>query len=649
MKAMELAVLRPLFSFFDYLVPATGRRGARARVQFGNSEELALIWRESGSGSAPDKLKAILELWDAEPLLPEDLLELLAFAGRYYHYPLGAVLENALPPYVRRHKELPPPPKITVPEIEEVQLTAAQGEALAALRPHLAGFQVTLLEGLTGSGKSELYAQAFKELRRGDGQLLLLVPEIGLTNLLLAIVEKRLGLRGAVYHSQLPPKRRGQVWNGCRLGAIDFIVGTRSAVFLPFKNLQLIVVDEEHDLSFKQQEQLRYHCRDLAIWRGQRLNLPVILGSATPSLEALHKVKEGRWHCVRLLSRARSQQPPQLVLDDLREGKVGHLSLALIRAMRQTLDRGQQVLLFLNRRGYGRSLACKDCDYEGECPNCSALLVVHRRRNLLRCHHCGHCEALPPRCPRCQGVNLIFKGLGTERLEEELAQQFPRARLLRIDSDSFSTAKQFQAALELVRNHQVDILIGTQWLAKGHHFPHLQMVAVVDADSAFFGSDYRSEERLAQLLLQVGGRAGREQNQGLIWVQTRQPRHPIFAIFQRDYRDTAWRLYENRRLAQLPPFSHQVLLTVQHRDENEALAVLQDLKERNLAPQLQWLGPVPAGLARRAGYYRAQLLLQSSDRLTLQRVLPAIRSTLQELAKQRRALAQLDVDPLVID
>ena len=646
LKATRMAVCRPLFQLFDYLAPRSARRGDRVQVSFGKSTALGLVWDEAPADPHPHP-KPIDALWDEEALLPEELLRLLEFTARYYQYPLGEVIQTALPLAIRRQPELPAPRERPRPAVEPITLTPAQSEALQSLRWALAQGGVTLLDGLTGSGKSELYACCVAERLAEGGQALLLVPEIALSTLLLDIVAKRTGRRGAVYHSELGPKTKAELWQACRLGALDFIVGTRSAVFLPFADLRLLVVDEEHDLSFKQQEQLRYHGRDLAIYRARSWQIPIILGSATPSLEALHRVKSGQWACVELKERAKTSTPPRLVLDDMQNGRLGHLSLALVREMRQTLRRGQQVLLFLNRRGYARSLACADCDYRSDCPHCSTRLVAHRRRRLLRCPQCDYSEALPQRCPHCGGGQLQFVGFGTEQLEEEVRQQFPGARILRIDSDAYRTPKQFQAALDEVQRGAVDIILGTQWLAKGHHFPHLYLVAVVDADSAFFGHDYRSEERLAQLLLQVGGRAGRE-GEGLVWVQTRMPTHPIFAIFRQDYRATAWRLYQNREAAALPPFTAQALLELQHRDEERALGLLEQL-DPSLAPELGWFGPVPAGVARRAGYYRAQILLQAPTKVELQRALPRLRAALQELAKKGGASVSIDVDPQVMD
>lgn len=619
--------------------------GARVQVTLRQRQVWGIVW-EACAKPADLDIKPIEALLDQEALLDADLRRFLQFTARYYARSLGDVLESALPLPLRRQETLPQWSDVPVLTQENIQLTPAQQRIADAL-PRQAG--VCVLEGVTGSGKSEIYAHYLSERLR-EGQALVLTPEIGLTPALFETLQKRTGRRGALYHSHLTPQKRAKIWAAARAGALDFIVGTRSAVFLPFQNLNSIVVDEEHDLSYKQQEALRYHARDLAVLRAHHLRIPVILGSATPSLEALHRVKLGQWQHLYLPERAKTQQRPQVVLDDGRSGRVGVLSMRLITAMRQTIQDGGQVLLFLNRRGFASVLQCPQCDYRNECPHCDRLMTIHLRRGVLHCHHCQHQQALPPRCPKCQNHELEVYGLGTERLEKTVAQQFPQARVMRIDSDEYRTPKRFAEALEVVKRGEVDIVLGTQWLTKGHHLPRMKLVAVVDADQALHSVDFRCEERLLQLLLQVGGRTGRE-GAGTIWIQTRQPQQAIFSALTTGYQAQSQRLYRERQEALLPPHSAQVLLAAQHRQEANALHTLLAVQTAltALPKGCFCLGPVPALLARRAGFYRYHLIVQAPQKSTIQALLPELQTRLQEAAKQHHSEVMMDVDPMILD
>ncbi|MDO4776433.1 MAG: primosomal protein N' [Cardiobacteriaceae bacterium] len=536
------------------------------------------------------------------------------------------------------------------PALAAPQATAAQQAALEVLNGVEKG--TVLLEGVTGSGKTEVYIRHIERLVAGGGQVLVLVPEIGLVQMMLARLGGRLPVPVVAHHSGMTDAQRLASWQAVRAGEAKVLVGTRSAVFAEFADLRGIIIDEEHDLAYKQQDGLRYHARDLAAVRAHRRGIPLLLGSATPSLETLHLLHTGRARHVRLTGRVEERPMPEVVIEDVQQAQsVGFMSVNLLRAVRRALKDGEQVLFFLNRRGYAPLLSCEQCGWTAECEACDAKMTAHTATRNLRCHHCGRQAALPARCPDC-GHGLQMIGLGTQRLEQAVRQQFPQARVLRIDSDAYSTAKQFQEAVAQVAAGEVDILLGTQWLSKGHHFPRLNLVAVMDADQALYSTDFRSEERLAQMLVQVAGRAGRE-TPGQVWVQTRQAQHPVFRVLQEGYAGTAMRLYRERERMQLPPFAAQVLLQARHRDEARALQTLQLAREGaqgdGIGADWLWLGPAPALLARKDREFRAHLLVQAPSRGILQAALPALNGWLQAQAKETGAQAGMDVDPLWLE
>lgn len=533
------------------------------------------------------------------------------------------------------------------PALQAPVLTHEQEAALATLAQTDKG--TVLLDGVTGSGKTEVYIRHIERLTADGGQVLVLVPEIGLVQAMAARLGGRLDVGVVAHHSGMTDAQRLAVWQAVRAGDAKVLVGTRSAVFAAFADLRGIIVDEEHDLAFKQQDGLRYHARDLAAVRAHHGAMVLLLGTATPALETLHLVQTGRARHLRLQERVEARPLPRVVIEDMQQvEKAGFLSVNLIRAVRRVLQAGGQALFFLNRRGYAPLLCCESCGYTAGCQACDAKMTAHTATRTLQCHHCGRSAPLPTRCPDC-GEALAMIGLGTQRLEQAVRQQFPHARVLRIDSDAYSTHGQFQEAVAQVLAGEVDILLGTQWLSKGHHFPRLNLVAMMDADQALYSSDFRSEERFAQMLTQVAGRAGRE-TPGEVWVQTRQAQHPVFRVLQEGYAATAMRLYRERQMMQLPPFAGQVMLTARHRDEARALQTLQWTRDGAIADGIGadwlWLGPAPAVLARKDGEHRAHLLVQANARGQLQRALPALLRWLQAQAQACGTQVAADVDPL---
>jgi len=529
-------------------------------------------------------------------------------------------------------------------------LNPAQQVAVEAIGA-VDGFTPFLLDGVTGSGKTEVYLHAIEQAVAHGRQALLLVPEIGLTPQLLARIGGHFGKRPAVLHSGLADGERLAAWLAARDGRADVVVGTRSAVFVPLARPGLIIVDEEHDPSFKQQDGFRYHARDVAVVRARAEGVPIVLGSATPSLESLHNANRDRYRCLRLPGRAGDAEIPAVELVDLRSRPLqAGLSATLLEAVEQELAGGHQVLIYLNRRGFATTLICHDCGWIAGCRRCDARMTLHQVRARLCCHHCGSERRPERRCPDCGGEALTPLGQGTERLEGVLAERFAAAGLVRIDRDTTRRRGSLDAKLEAVHDGRARLLVGTQMLAKGHHFPGVTLVGVVNADAGLFGTDFRAAERVAQQIIQVTGRAGRAQHPGRVLVQTHHPEHPLLqALVREGYHAFVREALEERRLAGLPPWSHLALLRAEAVREEVPLAFLDAAAKALPAGQtdgIEVLGPVPAPMARRGGRQRAQLLLQATKRERLQRLLSVWVTALEKLPEARRVRWSLDIDPI---
>jgi len=529
------------------------------------------------------------------------------------------------------------------------QLNPPQADAVAAVAQALGGFRAFLLDGVTGSGKTEVYLTLIEQTLERGGQVLLLVPEIGLTPQLQRRLARRISAPVALLHSALAEGEREAGWWAAREGRAAVVLGTRSAVFVPLPRLALILVDEEHDLSLKQQDGFRYSGRDLAVRRAQQRRCPVVLGSATPSLESLRNARNDRYTWLRLPARAGDAKPPRLDLIDIRSVRLhGGLSPVLIRLLRENLAAGHQSLLFLNRRGYAPLLSCFDCGWVAGCPRCDARLTLHLASSLLWCHHCGWQHRAVETCPKCGGANVKPLGQGTERLEEVLGRLFPEVETARIDRDSTRRRGSLEKLLEAARAGRYPLLLGTQMLAKGHHLPDVTLVGILDLDQGLYGADYRSSERMAQLLIQVAGRAGRAEKPGRVAIQTRHPDHPLLqTLIHRDYAAFAEMALEERSQAQLPPYTAQALVRAEAKDAESPRQFLEAAVALagSLPPELQLWGPVPAPMERRAGRYRAHLLVQAQERSQLREFLAEWVNGLYRLKRTGQVRWSLDVDP----
>jgi primosomal protein N' (replication factor Y) len=513
-------------------------------------------------------------------------------------------------------------------------------------------YSTYLLEGTTGSGKTEVYLQAIEKVLKAGKQALVLIPEIGLTPQTIGRFARRFNTPMAALHSGLSDKERLQSWLRAREGIARIIIGTRSAVFTPMKELGIIIIDEEHDLSFKQQEGFRYSARDFAAVRAQREKIPLLLGSATPALETLHNALEGRYQHLQLKQRAGNAKPPSLNAIDIRQQTLQNgFASDTLDAISDTLTRGNQALVFINRRGYAPTLLCHDCGWQALCPNCDARMTVHQRPFHLHCHHCDHQSSVPKHCPDCQSPHIQAMGQGTERSEDDLQQIFPNTQVLRIDRDTTRKKNAMADMLDIIHSGDPCILVGTQMLAKGHHFPDVTLVAIIDADGGMFSADFRGPERMGQLITQVAGRAGRASKPGRVIIQSHCVDHPLMeTLLNYSYNHFAQMLLKERHIGHLPPYRYLAIIKAESKFANSANNFLQ--QARNWAEQLHpsgvrlnYLGPLPAIMERRNDRYRFQLHINAAQRGPLQQLLSQLAQQLEAHPDARKIRWAIDVDP----
>jgi primosomal protein N' (replication factor Y) len=533
-------------------------------------------------------------------------------------------------------------------------LNHEQQQAKSAICDRLDTFSVFLLEGITGSGKTEVYLQVIDEVLKKGRQALVLVPEIGLTPQTVARFRKRFKTDVAALHSGLNDRERLDSWLQSARNQAGIIIGTRSAIFVPMAAPGIIIIDEEHDLSFKQQTGFRYSARDVAVMRGQYENIPVILGSATPSIESLYNAQYRRYEHLQMTRRAGKAQAPDFLLIDTRNKPLNEgLSEELIAAISDTLHQHQQALIFLNRRGFAPTLMCHDCGWIAECTHCELRMTVHLYPPHLHCHHCDQKKAQPKQCPQCKSETLKQLGMGTERSELILQQLFPTTPLYRIDRDTTQRKNAMQDMVNDINQGGAALLVGTQMLAKGHHFPHVTLVAILDADAGLFGSDFRAPEKMGQLLIQVAGRAGREEKPGKVYIQTRFPEHPLITtLISRGYHPFAQDLLAERHQLGLPPCAYMALLRCEHANPRQAESFLLEIRRfvepllPHLQTPLQIIGPLPAPIAKKSGRYRFQLLFTARQRQKIQTLLGQLLTHIEQLPTARKVRWSIDVDPL---
>lgn len=636
----------PVGEVLNTMLPALLRRGAAATAG------PVLVWRLSAAGIDTDpgalarapRQQAILNLLRLHP-------EGLSAGQLKDHYADWRQAINALQTkglVESRPADLQP--EAPVNPAAGPALNASQQRAIDAVGEQFDRFKVWLLNGITGSGKTEIYLKLIGRVLAEGRQALVLVPEIGLTPQLLARFRARLAGDVFAVHSGLTDHQRLAIWLKTKQGGPQVIVGTRSAVFMPLTTPGLIVVDEEHDSSFKQQEGFRYHARDLAVWRAQHLNVPVLLGSATPSLESMHNALTGRYGSLVLEQRAGNARLPRLSVVDARQTPADQpITRQLLERMQQHLSLGNQVIIFLNRRGYAPVMMCFACGWTARCERCDAHMTWHRNDRRLRCHHCGAERRAETACPDCRAESLHTLGSGTERLENFLQIRFPQDEVVRIDRDATRRKGELEKSLQKAHSGAARILIGTQMLAKGHHFPGVTLVGILGVDHGLFSADFRGPETMAQLVIQVAGRAGRGDRPGEVILETHQPEHPFLQLLIRQsYTAFAQAALQERAAACLPPYTKLALIRAEAVDPDSAMRFLQKLGDAlaGCSGEVERWGPAPAPMERRAGRYRAQLLLQAGNRRDLHGLLQNVHDLARQLPEQRKVRWSVDVDPV---
>ena len=660
-------------------------RGTRVVVPVGRRNMVGVAWDEVESVPDGVELKAVVRVLDASPLLPKSILDLVSWASSYYFYPLGMAVSEILPPGLlsarnkgiakilsgRGGRGAAEPCKASWEEgSRELVLTGCQAEALSRVSEVLSSrtFGTILLHGVTGSGKTEVYLRAAEKALAQGRQVLIMVPEISMTAQTLGRVTSRFGSRVTVLHSGLTDAQRREQWMRVRRGDSSLVVGTRSAVFAPLEDIGLIVVDEEHDSSYKQDARFRYNARDLSVYRGRYHNAAVILGSATPSVTSYWNARSGRYRLVEMPRRVSRSMLPLVQIVDRREGKICRtrgdpprppwLSIELMEAMRETLDRGRQVLLFLNRRGFAGHVFCPECGHVFRCKNCEVALTYHKKGadipgEGLLCHYCGYRVPALPLCPKCQGQSVRASGFGTERIEEDVARLFPGVVTARLDRDTATTPGRLRGVLEAFHKGRIQVMVGTQMVSKGHDFPGLTLVGVVWADLSLNQPEFHAAERTFQLLMQVAGRAGRRDHPGRVIVQTHLPDHyALRCVAANDYQGLFQHELSLRRSLAYPPFGRLIRILFSGSSRSMVLqaadvlagAAREACRGRPGKDGVQVLGPAEAPVFKIRGRYRYQFLLKSSSIRSLRRVCAAV-SCRAGGVLGRAVRMEIDVDP----
>ena len=652
MQITEVAIPVPLHNTFDYLCKEKVVIGSRVKVPFGSKKVTGIVLSHKEKSSF-SKLKEVEEVIDHEALLSKEILEFLTWSANYYHYPIGEVLSNAIPKNLRNGK-----PALLKKPIEahvklsstDIQLTTEQSFAINEVLKSSSEFNGFLLHGVTGSGKTEVYLNITERLLKTGKQVLVLVPEIGLTPQMISRFKERIEGQVVAVHSQLNDTQKQDAYLLAKNGDAKVILGTRSAIFTPIPNLGLVIVDEEHDNSFKQQSNFRYSARDLSFMRAKFANVPLILGTATPSLETLKNVIEKKLARLTLTSRPGEAIMPSIDLIDMRSQPSEPLSKPLIARINHYLSESRQVMLFINRRGYAPIYYCTDCGWQSECTSCDSRLVYHRSINRLKCHHCGLEKSPESSCPSCSSKELKILGYGTERLEENLESFFPSTEIIRIDRDTTRKKKAFATHLKKINSGEPCIIIGTQMLAKGHDFSNLAFVGILDVDVGLMSTDFRATEHLAQLLVQVSGRCGRGKYKGEVNIQTRYPNHPIFNFVKDSrYTEYAKTLLLERKDTKLPPFAHQALICANAKNKNLAENFLTEVARLINSIEIEsveiW-GPVPGVIERKSDYYYFNLYLQSEDRGRLRRLIQTFYQHVETIKVSSSVRWFVDIDPV---
>ncbi len=660
--AVPLSFPKEPDGLLDYLSAEPLNTGTPVSVSVRQHATLGIVWSEvSQQNWVSSPLKTIEKAWITNLVSPEHC-RFIGQVARYYHQPLGRMLNLSFPPDAKRYFEKPPrasrPPSkstsLTRKPLASHTLTVAQQAIVEAITTEPCQFSAHLIHGITGSGKTEIYRRLAKQVIEQGKQVLWLVPEIKLTPQLLQQLAPEWADQMVALHSHLAGGQRFKAWQRAQQGDAELIIGTRLAIFTPLPRLGLIIIDEEHDASFCQTDNIRYHARDVAVWRAKHFNCPIILGSATPSLESyVNATQRHIYHYHALLQRAVTGATlPAIYLTTPDKKASFPWSNSLDQALEQRLHRKEQSLVFLNRRGYAPMLHCATCSWTADCKHCSAKMVWHKDQHKLRCHHCGTQYQVPRQCPTCGHPDIFPMGLGTQKLEEALQTRFPDATILRVDQDSMSKKKAWEEALANIASGHVNRIVGTQMLAKGHHFPLLTLVGILGIDDALFSADFRAAEHAFAQLTQVAGRAGREKNPGDVFIETGHPDHPLFqSILKNNYNEAAQSWIQERQNHQLPPFSYYALLWAESRQADLVQSWIQHTYQFVLNTRAQQASaiditpPMPALMEKKKGWHRYYFALSAVQRPYLHAMLNKVEQNIYQKGPNHKIRWRIDVDP----
>ncbi len=659
-QVVNVAVNYPLYQTFDYLVPSKlGKAtvGGRVLVPFGKKTVIGVVVKREKRLVSKETnyiLKPIKNIIDQYSVIDSEMMKVCLWASDYYEYPLGQVIFATLPSQVKRGiaikdiKIFEDQCKKTSSDEMVVNLNDEQNSIFKKILRNIESFSTSLIYGVTGSGKTEIYVKLAKEIIKKDKQVLIIVPEINLTPQTISRFKIYIDKNIQSYHSGHTLKRKMTTWLDVQNKKVDIIIGTRSSIFLPFKSLGLIIIDEEHDTSLKQQEMFRYHARDLSIIRAKNLNIPIIIGSATPSFESLYNTQLDKYKKYNLTKRYYKTDLPRVTLVDLnKDFPDGGISKLLKNEIMMNLDKKKQTLLYIGRRGFSQALTCLECRWISKCKICESFMVYHKNQKILKCHHCGNYQSLSVNPGKCGKCNLVPVGFGTQRIEDKIKELFPRARVARIDSDAISSLTKLRNFIEKTKNNEVDILIGTQMIVKGHDFPNVSLVGIINIDSGLFNLDFRGLERTAQLITQVAGRSGRKNERGNVIIQTRSPEHPLLNILlSQGYESFALKYLSDRMRTNLPPYTHLSLVRMSSNKKITGFSFLDKIKHSHSAQKnIFFLGPAEAPISKKNNMYVHQLIIGSKNRLGLRKITREIRQYII-LKKPYNIKWSIDVDPI---
>jgi len=649
-KFVSVALDVPINKLFDYKCPFDNAEvGARVKVPFGRSTRVGIIVKilQNIDNSGSYKIKEIYDLLDDTPVLTPELLKTSKWAAKYYHYPLGQVLFNAITPIQRKNQPSPKKKyeqeKILKPET--LMLNDEQLQIAKNIDKSINKYQVHFIHGVTGSGKTEIYSYLASSLLEDDAQVLILVPEINLTPQTVSRFQKYLTMKPLEYHSHLTSLQKYKVSRACRDESQLIVIGTRSSVFLPFKNLKLVVVDEEHDQSYKQNEKFRYNARDISIVRAKNFNCPVVLGSATPSFESLHNINIKKYKQYKLLNRFHKSKMPLITIVDTSVDKPDEgLSKVLRDKMKSELDKNKKIILFIGRRGFSNTVLCSECKTIVKCPKCNTIMTYHKNVERLICHQCEFSQKFDSVKTCCEKPSLVPLGVGTQRVENKVKELFPNKKVLRIDSDNISSKKELKNFIESATNNKIDIFVGTQMIVKGHDFPNISLVGIINIDAGLYSTDFRGLEKTGQLITQVSGRAGRQKTQGNVIIQTNNPKHNLLLkILKEGYEQFSRFALKERESVNLPPYSHIAIINISAMSRFKPKSIFSEIVKFKKSKSVFVYGPSPAETFMKNNTYSYQIIVGSKSHKLLSEHITRIKLYLASIDSKIKWY--IDIDP----